>query len=308
MMGTTSTANEQFCHSIIRLKSELNAIIMAHNYQRPEVQDIADITGDSLELARQATGMDASVLVVCGVRFMAESAAILNPSRTVLLSEDTAGCPMADMLNIDDLKNWRKRYPGATVVCYINSSAEVKAESDYCCTSANALQVVDAIPNDEILFIPDQNLGYHISTMTRKRIILYPGYCPVHHRLSSKHVIKAKQEHPDSVVLVHPECRAEVVEQADAVLSTSQMSRYAATSTAKTFLIGTEAGLVYRLQKDHPDKKFFVISPSLICPDMKKTTLESILMTMKLNRNVVTVPEEISSRAKLSLDRMLSVV
>lgn len=292
---------------IIGLKKELDAVIMAHNYQRPEVQDIADVTGDSLELAREATQLDARVVVLCGVRFMAESAAILNPSRTVLLSEGTAGCPMADMINIDDLRQWKSRYPNATVVCYVNSSAEVKAESDYCCTSANALKVVEAVPNDEILFIPDRNLGHYVSTKTDKRIILYPGYCNTHHRLTTKHVMRAKQEYPDAVVLVHPECRAEVIALADAALSTSQMIQYVKDSSAKTFLIGTEEGLVYGMQKDNKDKTFHVISKVLICPDMKKTTLEKIAETMEFRKNAVVVPEEIRLRAKRALDRMLAI-
>jgi quinolinate synthase len=292
---------------IIELKKELDAVILAHNYQRPEVQDIADVIGDSLELAREATQIDAKVVVLCGVRFMAESVAILNPSRTVLLSEGTAGCPMADMIGVDDLIEWKGKYPQATVVCYVNSSAEVKAESDYCCTSANALKVVEAVPNDEILFIPDMNLGHYVSTKTDKKIILYPGYCNTHHRLTAKHVVRAKKDYPNAVVLVHPECRAEVIELAYAALSTSQMARYVKDSSAKTFLIGTEEGLVYRMQQDNPDKTFHVISKVLVCPDMKKTTLEKVAETMEFRKNVVVIPEDIRLRAKSALDRMLAI-
>jgi len=298
---------EELRLKIIELKKELDAVILAHNYQRPEVQDIADITGDSLELAREATQLDAKVVVLCGVLFMAESVAILNPSRTVLLSEGTAGCPMADMIGVGDLRAWKGKYPQATVVCYVNSSAEVKAESDYCCTSANALKVVEAVPNDEILFIPDMNLGHYVSTKTSKKIIVYPGYCNTHHRLTTKHVVRAKKDYPDAVVLVHPECRAEVIELADAALSTSQMARYVKDSSAKTFLIGTEEGLVYRLQKDNPDKTFHVISKVLVCPDMKKTTLEKVAETMEFRKNVVVIPEDIRLRAKSTLDRMLAI-
>lgn len=303
----TVLSEDKLGERILELKKELDAVIMAHNYQRPEVQDIADITGDSLELAREATLLDAEVIVLCAVRFMAETAAILNPTRIVLLAEGTAGCPMADMIDVDDLRQWKQRYPKATVVCYVNSSAAVKAESDYCCTSANALRVVEAVPNGEILFIPDKNLGHYVSTKTNKRIILYPGYCNTHHRLTPKHVIRAKQEHPDAVTLVHPECRAEVIALADAALSTSQMALYAKESSAKTFLIGTEEGLVYRMQKDNPEKSFYVISKVLICPDMKKTTLNEIAQTMELRRNVVVVPEEIRLGAKRALDRMLDI-
>ena len=307
-MEAAATVRDELRERILELKRSLNAVIMAHNYQIPEVQEIADITGDSLELAREVTRMECEVIVMCGVRFMAESAAILNPSRTVLLGEGSAGCPMADMISADDLRQWKQRYRGATVVCYVNTSAAVKAESDYCCTSANASRVVEAVPNDEILFVPDMNLGHYVSTKTSKRIILYPGYCSVHHRLTAKHVMKARREFPDAVVMVHPECRPEVIEQADAALSTSQMLRYAGESSAKTFLVGTEEGLVYRLRKDNPGKTFHIISRSLVCSEMKKTTLDEIVQTMEQMRNVVDVPEEVRLAAKRALDRMLSVV
>ena len=307
-MTPPATSVTELRERILDLKKKLNAVIMAHNYQLPAVQDIADITGDSLELAREATGIECEVIVLCGVRFMAESVAILNPERTVLLSVGTAGCPMADMIDADELRQWKQRYPGAAVVCYVNSSAAVKAESDYCCTSANALKVVEAVPNDEVLFVPDRNLGHYISTMTEKRVILYPGYCNTHHRLTAKHVMRARREHPDAVVLVHPECRPEVIEKADAALSTSQMLRYARESPEKQFLIGTEEGLVYRLQQDNPGKSFHTISKSMICHDMKKTTLYEVVQTMEQRRNVVVVPEDIRLGAKRALDRMLAVV
>lgn len=307
-MIETVRSEERLVERVYELKNSLNAVIMAHNYQRPEIQDVADFLGDSLELAREATVLDAEVLVLCAVRFMAESAAILNPSRTVLLAEGTAGCPLADMITVDELREWKERHPKATVVCYVNSSAAVKAESHYCCTSANALEVVEAVPSDEILFIPDMNLGHYVSSKTQKRMILYPGYCITHSRLSSKHVMRRREEHPDAVVLVHPECNAEVIAVADAALSTSQMARYVKESPASTFLIGTEEGLVYRLQKDNPGKTFYELSNSLVCHEMKKTTLEDLVQTMELKRNVVVVPEETRLRAKGALDRMLEVV
>lgn len=303
----TVNNQEELRDKILKFKKDLNAVIMSHNYQRPEVQDIADFVGDSLELARKATQLDVEVIVFCAVHFMAENAAILNPSRTVFLAEGTAGCPMADMIDADDLREWKRRYPKATVVCYVNTSAAVKAESDVCCTSANAVKVVEAVPNDEILFIPDQHLGHYISTKTRKKIILYPGYCITHARLNAKQVLAAKQAHPDAEVLVHPECTAEVIKLADAVLSTSQMARYVKESTAKKFLIGTEEGLVHRLKKENPEKTFYVISKALMCPNMKKTTLEKLAQTMELKRNVVVVPEDIRMRAKRALDRMLEI-
>ena len=297
----------EFKNQISKLKKELNAVIVAHNYQRPEVQDIADFVGDSLELARQCTRVEAEVIVFCGVLFMAETAAILNPERTVLLPEKTAGCPLADMITAEDLRQWKEKYPRAAVVCYVNSSAAVKAESDICCTSANAVNIVDSLPEDEVLFVPDQNLGHYVSTKTEKWIILYPGYCPVHQSLQLPQLRLAGQLHPGAKVIVHPECIPEVIALADAALSTSQMIRYAKESPAKSFLIGTEEGILHRLRQENPEKEFFLISDSLVCPDMKKTTLESVARAMEQKQSVVTVPEEIRRKAKRAVDRMLAV-
>jgi len=297
----------QLKEKIARLKEELRAVIVAHNYQRPEVQDIADFVGDSLELSRQCIEVDAETIVFCGVRFMAETAAILNPDRTVLLSEGSAGCPLADMINIDELRGWRQRYPGASVVCYINSSAEIKAESDVCCTSANSDKVVNSVTNDDIIFIPDQNLGAYTATRTKKRLILYPGFCYVHHRLKPEQVKLAKQLHPEAQLLVHPECQPEVIALAEAALSTSQILRYVKASSHNSFIIGTEEGILHRLRLENPDKSFYLISNSQICTDMKKTTLETIVQTMELRQNIVTVPEEVRLKAKQAVDRMLAV-
>jgi len=294
---------------IAELKGKLGAVIVAHNYQRPEVQDIADFVGDSLELARRCAEVKAETIVFCGVDFMAETAAILNPDATVLLSAATACCPMAAMIDDDKLREWKERYPKATVVAYVNTTAAVKAGSDICCTSANAVKVVESVPNDEILFIPDKHLGHYVSTkVSRKKMILYPGYCIAHARLRAEEVRLAKHHHPEAKVLVHPECREEVIELADAVLSTSQMVRYAKESPAKTFLIGTEEGLLHRLYKENPKKKFYILSPRLFCANMKKTRLGTVVETMKLKRNRVTVPEDIRLKAKQALDRMLAVV
>ncbi len=292
---------------ITTLKEELGAVIVAHNYQRPEVQDIADFVGDSLELARKCTQISAQVIVFCGVQFMAETAAILNPERTVLLTEAGAGCPLADMITADELKEWQATYPEAAVVCYINSSAEVKAESYILCTSANGVAVVESVPHDEIIFIPDQNLGHYISTQTTKRLILYPGFCYVHHRITPEQVATARRLHPEARVIVHPECRPEVVAMADAALSTSQMLRYVKTSSHQEFIIGTEAGILHGLRKQNPAKSFYLISNNQVCTDMKKTTLEKLAKTMELRQNVVTVPEEIRVRAKRAVDRMLAI-
>jgi len=293
---------------IAELKKELTAVIVAHNYQRPEVQDIADFVGDSLELARQCVEVDAQTIVFCGVLFMAETAAILNPDRTVLLSEGSAGCPLADMISPDELRQWKQRYPRAAVVCYINSSAGIKAESDICCTSANGVKVVNSVANDDILFVPDQNLGHYISTQTKKNMILYPGFCYVHHRLKPEQVKLAKQLHPDARVLVHPECPPEVIALAEAALSTSQMLRYVKASSHQSFIIGTEEGILHRLRLENPAKSFYLISNGQICTDMKKTTLEVLARTMELRQNIVTVPEEVRLKAKQAVDRMLAIV
>ncbi len=293
---------------IAELKKELTAVIVAHNYQRPEVQDIADFVGDSLELARQCTEVDAQTIVFGGVRFMAETAAILNPDRTVLLSEGNAGCPLADMISPDELRQWKQRYPRAAVVCYVNSSAGIKAESDICCTSANGVKAVNSVANDDILFVPDQNLGHYISTQTKKNMILYPGFCYVHHRLKPEQVKLAKQLHPDARVLVHPECPPEVIALAEAALSTSQMLRYVKASSHQSFIIGTEEGILHRLRLENPAKSFYLISNGQICTDMKKTTLEVLAQTMELRQNIVTVPEEVRLKAKQAVDRMLAIV
>ena len=307
MTAKAGSGFKELQEEVLELKRELNAIIVAHNYQRPEVQDIADFTGDSLELARKCVGIKAKVIVFCGVLFMAETAAILNPGTTVLLSHRDAGCPLADTIDVDSLREWKGRYPEAAVVAYVNTTAAIKAESDICCTSANGVEVVNAIPDEEILFIPDRNLGHYVSTRTDKKLILYPGFCATHDNLSVEEVKAARQRYPQAKVLVHPECRPEVIELADAALSTSQMLRYAKGSNAKIFLIGTEEGMLYPLRKQNPDKEFHLISNSLVCPDMKKTTLERVIETMKARKNIVTVPEEIRVRAKKAIDRMLAI-
>lgn len=299
---------KQLQEEIAALKIQRNAVILAHNYQRPEVQDIADFVGDSLELSRRATTVDAEVIVFCGVDFMAESAKILNPSRTVLLPEITAGCPMANMIELEDLREWKALYPDAVVVCYVNSSAAIKAESDICCTSANALKVVESVDSQRILFVPDQHLGQFVARQTQKELILYPGYCPTHRRLQPEHLRAAKAAHPDAVVVVHPECTSEVVDLADVALSTSQMLHYVRESSAKTFLIGTEHGLLHRMRLENPDKTIYSASNALVCPNMKRTHLKSVSNALRRNEYVIDVPEEIRVRAKRALDRMLEVI
>jgi len=293
---------------ISRLKKQLNALIVSHNYQIPEVQDVADFVGDSLELARRCAEVDAKTIIFCGVDFMAETAAILNPKANVLLSAANACCPMAEMIDADDLKKWKQEYPKAMVVAYVNTSAEIKAGSDICCTSANAVEVVNSLPYDEIIFVPDKNLGHYVSTKTTKKIILYPGFCITHDRLTAAEIRLSKQNYPEAKVIVHPECRTEVIELADAVLSTSQMLNYVRDNTATAFLIGTEEGVLHRMKIQNPQKKFYLISPSLICVNMKKTRLETIIDTMKSQSNRITVPEETRLKAKQALDRMLAVL
>ncbi|UCB57185.1 MAG: quinolinate synthase NadA [Candidatus Omnitrophota bacterium] len=293
---------------IARLKKEKNAIILAHNYQREEIQDIADIVGDSLQLARAATKVDADIIEFCGVRFMAESASILNPDKKVLLPVKEAGCPLADMISPEKLKALKAQHPDAACVCYVNSSAEVKAESDVACTSSNAIEVVRSLPNKRIIFVPDENLAKYVqSQVPEKEIIMWKGFCPTHIRLSEEEVIQAKKEHPKALFLAHPECKPEVLKLADQVCSTGGMFKYARASKAKEFIIGTESGMLYRLKKENPDKNFYLPSEHLVCANMKLTTLGWIAHSLELEVNEIRVPEEIRVKAKKSLDRMLEI-
>lgn len=316
---------------ILKLKDEKNAIIIAHNYQRDEVQELADFTGDSLELSRKAASADCDVIVFCGVDFMAESASILSPDKTVLLPEQYAFCPMAGMITVDrprdtrtqfpgyqysdgytypadfTLKDIKNAHPGAPVVTYVNTTADVKAESDICCTSANAVKIVESLESEKVICIPDKNLSAWIAKNTKKEIIAWDGFCHVHDRVRKEDVEKAKLEHPDALVLAHPECRMEVLDMSDHVTSTSGMLRYAVSSDAKEFIIGTEIGLLYRLRKENPDKTFHVLRRDMICPNMKKTTLGSVLRALETMTYEVKVPEEIRRPAKKALDRMLDI-
>jgi quinolinate synthase len=292
---------------IRQLKKERNAIILAHNYQRGDVQDIADFVGDSFGLSQKAVDSGADVIVFCGVDFMAESAAILNPEKTVLMPELSAQCPMAAMITPESLRREKEKYPGAAVVCYVNTPASVKAESDICCTSANAVKVVNALPEDEIIFVPDRNLALYVEAHTEKKIIPWNGYCPTHHLILPGDILLEKEEHPDAEILVHPECRPEVVALADQVLSTAGMLKYARQSTSKEFIIGTELGLLHRLNKENPDKTFIPATRYAVCPNMKMNTLGSIIHALERNEHVIKIPEDIRVKAKLALDRMLEV-
>lgn len=291
---------------ILRLKSKRNAVIIAHNYQRDEVQEIADITGDSLALSQAVVRTDEEVIVFCGVHFMAESAAILNPEKKVLLPVEEAGCPMADMIDAQSLKEKKAQYPDAAVVCYVNSSAAVKAESTICCTSSNAIDVVRSIKNRRIIFVPDKNLGRYVqSCVPDKEIILWQGFCPTHIRLTDKEVRQAKEAHPDAEFIAHPECQHNVLELADHICSTGGMFKYVRQSSCKEFIIGTECGMLYRLRKENPDKQFFIPSERLVCPNMKRTTLGWVLHALENMKYEVTVPDNVRIRAKEALDRML---
>jgi quinolinate synthase len=316
---------------ILKLKEQRRALILSHNYQRDEVQDSADFVGDSLELSRTAASIDCEVIVFAGVNFMAESASILSPDKTVLLTEKDAGCPMADMIHVDSprwerkkfpgfdnpppylyppeftLRDIKAQYPGVPVVAYVNTTADVKAESDICCTSANVVKVIESLPDEKVICIPDRNLSMWAQQNTKKKVIAWDGYCHVHERVTPEDVKKAREEHPEALVIAHPECRLDVLELADHVTSTSGMLRFASASSAKEFIIGTEIGLLYRLRKENPDKIFYPLRRDMICPNMKKTTLNSVLRALKENTYIIKVPEEIRIPAKRALDRMLEI-
>jgi quinolinate synthase len=327
MSSNFSSLQEQ----ILKLKEQNRAIILSHNYQRDEVQDIADFVGDSLELSRIAATKECDMIVFCGVNFMAESASILSPDKTVLLPEIDAFCPMADMIKVDSprpvrksfpgfdtppsfvyppefsLRDIKQRYPGVPVVAYVNTTAEVKAESDICCTSANVVKVIESLPGEQVICIPDKNLSMWAAKNTRKKVIAWDGFCHVHERVTPDDVRKARVEHPGALVMAHPECRIEVLEIADHVTSTSGMLRFAKASSAAEFIVGTEIGLMYRLRKENPEKIFYPLRKDMICPNMKKTTLHSILRAFRENTYLIKVPEEIRIPARKALDRMLEI-
>lgn len=301
--------SEQIIEKIQTLKKERNAVILAHNYQPGEIQDLADFAGDSLGLSVQAAQTDADVIVFCGVLFMAETAAILSPDKTVLLPEKTAGCPMADMITAEQLAEAKKTHPDAVVVCYVNSTAEVKALSDYCCTSGNALELVKSIPEDrEILFVPDKNLGGFIQERLGRKMILWPGYCNTHVRIQTEDVAQARRQHPEAVLLAHPECNPDIRQLADELLSTGQMLQFAKTNPCREFIIATENGILHTLKKQNPDKHFYPVTERAICPNMKKISLEKVLWALEDMQYRITVPQEVAGGAKRSLDRMLEVL
>ena len=304
----------ELIEKIRSLKQQLKAVILAHNYQPGEIQDLADFTGDSLGLSIKASETEAETIVFCGVYFMAETAAILSPEKTVLLPEKHAGCPMADMITAEQLRGLKEKHPGALVVCYVNSPAEVKAESDYCCTSANAVVLVNSLPADKkIIFVPDKYLGGFVAEKTSRDIVLWPGYCPTHVYITEDDVRQAKAKFPDAVVMAHPECTEPVRKLSDQILSTSQMLAFVKKSNAKQFIIATETGIIHSLRKQNPEAEFIAASEKAICPNMKKITLEKVLWAMEDSaqggsKYNVTVPEQTRIRAKKALEKMVEVL
>jgi len=302
-----ATSDGELTESILRLKQQRNAVILAHNYQIGEVQDIADFVGDSLELSQNAARTDAEVIIFCGVHFMAETASILCPEKTIILPDSNAGCPMANMITTEMLIKTEHEYPGAAVVCYVNSSAEVKAESDICCTSANAALVIESIDSGEIIFVPDQYLGQYVSCLTGKSLILWPGFCPTHVKIQPEDITRLKQEYPSAKAIVHPECRQEVIAIADEVLSTGGMVKFACQTKAREIIIGTEIGIIHRLSKENPSKIFIPASEKAVCPNMKKITLEKILWSLEDMAPEIKVAEETRISARDAVDKMLKI-
>lgn len=299
---------KEMIKEIEKLKKEKNAIILAHNYQRKEVQEIADFLGDSLELARKAASLSADVIIFAGVSFMAETAKILNPDKKVLLPEESAYCEMAEMVDVKELKKLREKYPDAAVVSYINTTAETKTLTDIVCTSANAVKIVESVPQNKIIFVPDKNLGTYVKKRTKKEIILYDGFCYVHHKLiMKKDIEKIREEYPDAHIMVHPETPEEIQEIADSILSTGQMIKQAGKIKEKTIIVGTEIGMVDRLKRDFPDKNFIPLTMRARCRGMKEITLESILNSLKYDRYEIVLDKEVMEKAKIPIERMLKV-
>jgi quinolinate synthase len=300
--------SKDLVEQIAKRREDLNAIILAHNYQRGEVQDIADYTGDSLELSRKAAGTDAEVIVFCGVHFMAETAKILSPQKTVLLPDEEAGCPMADMITADQLEREKAKYPGVQVVCYVNSSAAVKAGSDICCTSANAVQVVQAMDGDRpILFVPDQYLGHYAMRQTGREMHLWPGYCPTHMKIGVDDVNRQRARYPGAKVVVHPECRPDVIDAADEALSTGGIIRYAQSYQGNTLIVGTETGILHRLRQENPAVEYVPVTKRGVCPNMKCITLEKVLWSMEEMEPRIEVEEDVRQRALAAVERMLAL-
>lgn len=299
---------QKLVEKIQKLKKERNAIILSHNYQLPEVQDIADYRGDSLELSRIAAKSEAKVIVFCGVHFMAETASILSPDKTILIPDKNAGCPMANMITAGDLRELKSRHPKAAVVAYVNTSAEVKAEVDICCTSTNAVNVILSLKNsEEVIFVPDKYLADFVSKKTGRILISWDGYCPTHVKILPEDIIRSIRLHPKAKVIAHPECRPEVVALSDEALSTGKTCEYVRKSETREFIIATEVGLVYRLKKDNPQKEFYAASELAVCPNMKRISLEKALWSLEEMKDEVRVSDEVRQKAKRAIDAMLRI-
>ncbi len=306
---TNRTLDQRLLAEILELKAQRRAVVLAHNYQEAEIQDLADFCGDSLGLSIEASKTDADVIVFCGVRFMAETAKILSPRKMVLLPDRWAGCPMADMITAEQLRGLKEKYPEALVVCYVNSTADVKAESDYCCTSANAVALVHSLPQDRpIIFVPDQHLGQFVEKQTGRDLILWPGYCPTHVLIAEDDVRQAKERYPDAVVIAHPECSEPVKDLADALLSTGQMIKFVKANPAQRFIVATEVGMIHALRKVRPDAEFIPAGSRGVCPNMKKITLEKVLASLAGLQFQIEVPEDIRCRAERALQRMVEIL
>jgi quinolinate synthase len=307
-MGLTIELMDELKNRIRALLKEKNAILLAHNYQRPEIQDVADLCGDSLELSIRASKTEKDVIVFCGVHFMAETASILSPNKTVLLPVAAAGCPMADMITASELIEEKKKNPGRVIVSYVNTTADVKAESDICCTSANVVKVVESIdPDKEIFMTPDKNLAQYAKSRTQRKITWWKGFCPTHNNLKPSQVKKVKAENPDALFLAHPECTTEVLELADEIKSTSGIIAFVKNSSHKKFIIGTETGILYPLSKANPDKILIPADPDMICANMKKTGLLDVVKALEQMKTIVKVPEETANRARSAVEKMLAI-
>ena len=301
--------NTKLINDILNLKRKKEALILAHNYQIPQVQDIADFVGDSLELAKTSKAIEGPLVVLCGVKFMAETAKILSPKKRVLLPAPLAGCPLADTITPQDVIGLKKKYPGAWVVSYVNTSAEIKALSDVCCTSSNAVSVVKNVPTDKVIFIPDKNLGWWVKkNVPEKTVIIWNGFCYVHEQFSLEELKKAKKTFPDAESIVHPECKKEILDAADYVVSTSGMLKRVKESAATKFIIGTEEGLIYKLQKENPRKEFYSLGCAKTCVNMKQTTLNELYLSLKNEVHEVCLDEEIIKKATLALERMVQYI